>query len=280
MVGEFARDPRVLALGKLERAARRTGLRSTWSSLVPVGQAGQTDPARCGDRVRQRQDAGAGGRLSDFVSFHNYSPATDLEAEIQKRLSDGRPVLCTEWLFRPYDSIPATCLPVFARYRVAAFHWGLVNGKTQTHLHMRPTGKPAELWQHDLFRGDHTAYDEKEQALFRETIQRGVTGSAAVPGQWTVSQAWAWHARQPWLVGCNFLPSTAVNDVDMWRDETFDAKTIDRELGWARAGLQHGARVSEFRGLGGRAGATQRELPALPQDRPQARHSDPADSLR
>ena len=58
---------------------------------------------------------------------------------------------------------------------------------------------------------------------------------ATVPsGQWTPERAWTWYGSQPWLVGCNFLPSTAVNDVEMWRQPTFDAKTIDRELGWAQ----------------------------------------------
>jgi hypothetical protein len=37
-------------------------------------------------------------------------------------------------------------------------------------------------------------------------------------------------------VGLNYLPSTAVNDVEMWQAETFDAATIARELAWA-AGL-------------------------------------------
>lgn len=53
-------------------------------------------------------------------------------------------------------------------------------------------------------------------------------------GRWPVAQAWAWYQQQPWLVGCNFLPSTAVNDVEMWQPDTFDTATIDRELGWAR----------------------------------------------
>ena len=43
----------------------------------------------------------------------------------------------------------------------------------------------------------------------------------------------AWYAKQPWLVGCNFVPSTAVNDVEMWQRATFDETTIARELGWA-----------------------------------------------
>ncbi len=57
---------------------------------------------------------------------------------------------------------------------------------------------------------------------------------AEVPGRWPAEKAWAWYNRQPWLVGCNFLPSTAVNDVEMWQDGTFDPETIDRELGWAQ----------------------------------------------
>ncbi len=35
------------------------------------------------------------------------------------------------------------------------------------------------------------------------------------------------------MVGCNFLPSNAINQLEMWQGETFDASTIDRELGWA-----------------------------------------------
>ena len=42
-----------------------------------------------------------------------------------------------------------------------------------------------------------------------------------------------WYARQPWLVGCNFIPSTAVNQLEMWQAGSFDAATIERELGWA-----------------------------------------------
>ena len=34
-------------------------------------------------------------------------------------------------------------------------------------------------------------------------------------------------------MGCNFLPSTAVNDIEMWQAATYDPKTIDRELGFA-----------------------------------------------
>jgi galactose mutarotase-like enzyme len=50
---------------------------------------------------------------------------------------------------------------------------------------------------------------------------------------WTHEQAATWYASQPWLSGCNFQPNTAINQIEMWQAETFDAPTIDKELGWA-----------------------------------------------
>jgi hypothetical protein len=51
--------------------------------------------------------------------------------------------------------------------------------------------------------------------------------------RWTEAQANAWYGQQPWPVGANFLPSTAINELEMWQAESFDPATIDRELGWA-----------------------------------------------
>jgi hypothetical protein len=52
--------------------------------------------------------------------------------------------------------------------------------------------------------------------------------------RWTVEKADAWYAAQPWLVGANFAPSTAINQLEMWQADTFDAVTIDRELVYAQ----------------------------------------------
>jgi hypothetical protein len=57
----------------------------------------------------------------------------------------------------------------------------------------------------------------------------------AVPQRWTEDKASAWYSAQPWPVGANFLPSNAINELEMWQPETFDPTTIDRELGWAEA---------------------------------------------
>lgn len=52
---------------------------------------------------------------------------------------------------------------------------------------------------------------------------------------WSAERANAWAKELPWLVGANFVPSSAVNQLEMWQAETFDPAAIDRELGWAKS---------------------------------------------
>lgn len=51
--------------------------------------------------------------------------------------------------------------------------------------------------------------------------------------QWTPKQAQAWYAAQGWRSGCDYIPANAINQIEMWSEETFDAARIDKELGWA-----------------------------------------------
>jgi len=50
--------------------------------------------------------------------------------------------------------------------------------------------------------------------------------------RWSKQEAWDYYQKQPWLVGFNYVPSYACNTTEWWQEETFDPKTIDRELGW------------------------------------------------
>ena len=59
--------------------------------------------------------------------------------------------------------------------------------------------------------------------------------AAPANGPWPSARANRWYSRQPWLVGSNFIPSTAINQLEMWQADSFDLPTIDRELGWAQA---------------------------------------------
>jgi len=51
---------------------------------------------------------------------------------------------------------------------------------------------------------------------------------------WPEAKAQEWYGKQSWLSGCDYIPSTAINQLEMWQKETFDTATINRELGWAQ----------------------------------------------
>src|ERR1039457_2237524 len=53
--------------------------------------------------------------------------------------------------------------------------------------------------------------------------------------KWSEKEANDWNAKQPWLVGSNYIPATAINQLEMWQAETFDTTRIDMELGWAES---------------------------------------------
>lgn len=59
--------------------------------------------------------------------------------------------------------------------------------------------------------------------------------SAFARPRWTEQQANTWHQQQPWLIGSNFIPKDAINQIEMWQAGTFDPEEIDRELGWAES---------------------------------------------
>jgi hypothetical protein len=53
--------------------------------------------------------------------------------------------------------------------------------------------------------------------------------------RWTKECANAWQEQTGWLVGCNYLPANAINQLEMWQADTFDPAQIDKELGWAES---------------------------------------------
>jgi hypothetical protein len=62
-----------------------------------------------------------------------------------------------------------------------------------------------------------------------------VISPAAARERWTEQQARDWYARQPWILGANYVPATAINELEMWQADSFDPQRIDLELGWAEA---------------------------------------------
>src|SRR3954464_14156718 len=62
-----------------------------------------------------------------------------------------------------------------------------------------------------------------------------VKAQKVTAGIWPAAKANAWYAKHKWINGANFTPSTAINQLEMWQADTFDPRTIDRELGYAQS---------------------------------------------
>lgn len=59
--------------------------------------------------------------------------------------------------------------------------------------------------------------------------------ASAQTSRWSEQKANDWYAQQPWLVGSNYIPKSAINELEMWQADTFDPTQIEKELGWAES---------------------------------------------
>lgn len=108
---------------------------------------------------------------SDIITFHVYPPKAETEKVMKEYLRLGRPAICTEWMNRVAKSTVTDILPLFKEAHVGCMLWGLVNGKTQTHLCWghRPEHLPyTREWQHDIYRGDFTPYKVEDIELIKK----------------------------------------------------------------------------------------------------------------
>ena len=105
---------------------------------------------------------------SDIVSVHYYGAPEALEPFFQKHAD--RPILCTEWLTRPGPNSFQKMLPLFAKYRVGWYQWGLVAGRTQTYYSWgsKPGDPMPKVWMCDVLRPNGTPFDPNEMTLVRQ----------------------------------------------------------------------------------------------------------------
>ena len=76
----------------------------------------------------------------------------------------------------------------------------------------------------------------RSSILIAAAMIAGLLGAPAnARARWSEMQAAGWYDQQPWRVGSNYVPATAINQLEMWQADTFDPGTIDKELGWAQA---------------------------------------------
>ncbi|MDO1448064.1 cellulase family glycosylhydrolase [Rhodocytophaga aerolata] len=192
IVGHFANDKRILAWdvwnepdndngGKFKEPANKVAL---VEGLLPkvftwTRAANPSQPITCGiwkgdwsthDKLTAVEKIQIDN--SDIISFHNYDDPADLEKRIQWLQRYGRPMLCTEYMARGNKSTFQGSLPVLKKYKVAAYNWGFVAGKSNT-IYAWDTwkkaadGEPA-LWFHDIFRTSGQPYRREEVAFIKQ----------------------------------------------------------------------------------------------------------------
>jgi hypothetical protein len=108
------------------------------------------------------------------VSFHAYCSLPHLRFLAEALEEIGRPVFCTEWMARSADSRIAEQLPYFRDRKIGAFQWGLVRGRTQTHLPWpgMVVGETAGAeWFHDILTEDGLPYSPAEVETIKALVR-------------------------------------------------------------------------------------------------------------
>jgi len=111
--------------------------------------------------------------LSDVISVHAYCDLLCLQSTLQEVTQYGKPILLTEWMARQVQSTYETALPTLKELKVGAYQWGLVKGKTQTHLpwpHVAHQFNGDAMWWHDVLDADGTFHNEQEGEVIRSFV--------------------------------------------------------------------------------------------------------------
>jgi len=124
---------------------------------------------------------------SDVITFHTYEK-DKLEPTIKRLQETNRPIICTEYMAREFGTTFQFSLPIFLKYKVGCYNWGLVAGKSQTHfgwetilnLHdLKEKGEfieegdnipEPEIWFHDIFRKNGTAFIDEEVDFIKNIL--------------------------------------------------------------------------------------------------------------
>jgi hypothetical protein len=107
---------------------------------------------------------------SDIITYHCYDNFDRHVDRINLLKLYDRPLICTEYMARRFDSTFEKIMPMLKEQNVGAINWGFVSGKTNTIFAWsdpRPDGSEPELWFHDIFRPDGTPYSESEVNTIR-----------------------------------------------------------------------------------------------------------------
>ena len=113
-------------------------------------------------------------KSSDIISYHDYGDKQGAIRRIEGLKKYNRPMICSEYIAREYNSTFKDILPLFKENKIGAYNWGFVSGKTNTIYPWKSwdstyTGPPKK-WHHDLYYQNGEPFSIDEIKLIKETI--------------------------------------------------------------------------------------------------------------
>ncbi len=190
IVGRYGKDPRILFWdiwnepGNMHRGTKSLPLMERcfrWAremdpdqplSAGPCGLGGEFPYGYLNKPWPLTEMERAAVELSDLMNFHFYGDYTHTKMYIDYLRQFGMPMVCSEWLHRPFRSIFETHYPLFREENVGTYFFGFVNGKKQFNEPWEQCRSMPDvdlsLWMHDIFHGDYTPYSEREIQALKE----------------------------------------------------------------------------------------------------------------
>ena len=167
--------------GKAEKSLKLLQLTWKWAHSVRPSQP----LTSCLDGSVGEEIIKYNAENSDIITFHTYR-GKDLEGNISRLKEIGRPLICTEYMARELGTTFQFSLPIFKDHNIGCYNWGLVVGKSQTHFNWETVSgldkkkedeeflqagdiiPEPDLWFHDIFRKDGSAFDDGEVAFIKK----------------------------------------------------------------------------------------------------------------
>lgn len=190
IVGKYAKDKRIIFWdiwnepGNMHRGTKSLPLMKLcfqWAremdpiqplSAGPCGLGGEFPYGYLNEPWPLTEMEAAAVALSDIMNFHFYGDYTHTKKYIDYLRQFGMPMVCSEWLHRPFRSIFETHYPLFKEENVGTYFFGFVNGKRQYNEPWEQIRSMPDidltLWMHDIFHSDGTPYSEREIQALRE----------------------------------------------------------------------------------------------------------------
>lgn len=121
---------------------------------------------------------------SDVITFHYYRSFSSMVKIIESlKEAYGRPLICNEWLNRIAHNNVDEIFPLFYIENVGSYHWGLIQGFSQTYEpwggYLKQIADPnyegnldLTKLQHDLYRFNGLPYIAKEVAIIKDFSAR------------------------------------------------------------------------------------------------------------